>query len=754
MRTKTIHWYKRGLALLLAFVFCISLLPGMATTVEAAAPPKTISASVKFYNHTGKRITEFYFKDSKSEDYGDEYLAARKFRYWSNNKYIKIPLKFKKSTSLDFFIRYSDGSTYEAKGLKLAKAKTKGSVIDLTKSQVSLKVNNKKAASVKFVKKEKKVPSVTGVSLNKTAATLMAGQTMNLTATVSPSGANKKVAWTSSDSSVAAVSSTGKVTGIKPGTAMVTATTADGGYTASCQITVTEKMITASIYFFNNTGKEITELYFEDSDADDYGKEYLAASGHTAWGNQLALRVPLTFSQEAAIDIYIRCKDGSEYEAKGLSLAAAQKNGTRIVLTLSRATLSVNGKIKTSAAFENKKSVQVTGIKLNKTSLSLKVGNTASLIATVSPSGANKKVTWTSSDSSVAAVSSTGKVTGVKAGTATITATTADGGYTASCTVTVTAKLISASINFYNKTGKQIDELYFVESGDSSWDKEYLETVNIRYWTNGKYISVPLKFTPDASLDFYIRCSDGSAYEARGLSLAKATAYGSKINLTESEVSLSVNGVVAATAAFVQKEAPKTESTAISDADWTALQSNYDALVKAYNEVAALYNSDQIKANKDIEEVMNEAKSLIEQMGTIKREGLSVADGQKISEAMKKTAEALVQIVAAMEVIPSTRTINVKFVNATTADFTNFSAKPQGGTGSTPVTLKANNGDTTLQFTVADNVSAFEITFVESVNNQPYTMSVTFDSSVKDGDTLTVQFNVNEATQEIVYSQI
>lgn len=63
-------------------------------------------------------------------------------------------------------------------------------------------------------------------------------------------------------------------------------------------------------------------------------------------------------------------------------------------------------------------------------------------------------------------------------------------------------------------------------------------------------------------------------------------------------------------------------------------------------------------------------------------------------------------------------------------------------------------GETTLQFTVADDVSAFEITFVESANSQPYTMTVTFDSGVKDGDTLTVQFNVNEATQEIVYSQI
>lgn len=754
MKTKTIHLCKRGLALLLAVALCISILPGMAMSAEAATPSKTISASIKFYNHTGKRITELYFEDSNAEDYGDEYLAVRNFRYWSNNRYIMVPLEFKKSAALDFFIRYSDGSGYEAKGLKLSKAKALDSVIDLTKSRVSLKVKNRKVASVKFVKKEDTAPGVTGVSLNETTATLMAGQTMNLTATVSPSGANKKVTWTSSNTYVATVNSVGKVKGIRTGTATITARTADGGYTAACQLTVTEKVVNALMNFYNNTGKQITELYFEDSDADDYGEEYLTASGLTGWGNKETIQAPITFAQEAALDLYIRCSDGSEYEAKGLKLAKVQADGARIELTLSRATLSVNGSIKATAAFKTKNSAKVSSVKLNKTSLSLKIGNVAYLRATVGPSGANKKVSWASSDPSVATVSSAGKVTGIKAGTAMIIATTVDGGYTAACQVTVAAKMISASINFYNNTGKQIDELYFEESGNRSWGNEYLATQKMRYWTAGKYLRVPLKFTSDVSLDFYIRCKDGSEYEARGLSLAKAKASGVKIELTVSEVSLVVDGVVAAAAAFVQKEAPTAASATLSDADWAALQSNYNALAKVYNEAVSLYNSDQIKANKDIETVMKEAKNLIEQMGMIDRGELNIADGQKLNGAMKVTAEALEKIVAAMEVIPAARTINVKFINATTVDFTNFSAKPQGGAGSNPVTLKSGFGETMLQFTVADNVSAFEITFVESANNQPYTMTVTFDSSVKDGDTLTVQFNVNEETQEIVYSQI
>jgi len=80
----------------------------------------------------------------------------------------------------------------------------------------------------------------------------------------------------------------------------------------------------------------------------------------------------------------------------------------------------------------------VTDIVLDKATLSLTVGETETLTATVSPNdAANKAVSWTSSHPLVATVAN-GKVTAVKAGTATITVTTADGGFTATCTVTVT----------------------------------------------------------------------------------------------------------------------------------------------------------------------------------------------------------------------------------------------------------------------------------------------------------------------------
>ena len=82
--------------------------------------------------------------------------------------------------------------------------------------------------------------------------------------------------------------------------------------------------------------------------------------------------------------------------------------------------------------------VSVTGVSLNKASMSMTVGETQTLTATVTPSNAtNKSVTWSSNNTSVAMVSSSGVVTAKAAGSATITVTTNDGGKTATCSVTV-----------------------------------------------------------------------------------------------------------------------------------------------------------------------------------------------------------------------------------------------------------------------------------------------------------------------------
>ena len=80
--------------------------------------------------------------------------------------------------------------------------------------------------------------------------------------------------------------------------------------------------------------------------------------------------------------------------------------------------------------------IDPTGITLNKATASIEIGKTLQLNATLQPSGATGSIIWTSNNSAVATVTNSGKVTGVKAGTATITATC--GSYSASCVVTVT----------------------------------------------------------------------------------------------------------------------------------------------------------------------------------------------------------------------------------------------------------------------------------------------------------------------------
>lgn len=83
--------------------------------------------------------------------------------------------------------------------------------------------------------------------------------------------------------------------------------------------------------------------------------------------------------------------------------------------------------------------VPATGVGVAPASLTLEAGETATLVATVTPSNAtNKAVAWSSSAEGVATVSDAGVVTAVATGTATITATTQSGSYTDTCSVTVT----------------------------------------------------------------------------------------------------------------------------------------------------------------------------------------------------------------------------------------------------------------------------------------------------------------------------
>ena len=88
-------------------------------------------------------------------------------------------------------------------------------------------------------------PAATGVSVSPATVSLKPGKTAQLTATVTPTGADQTVTWASSNTNAATVDSNGLVTGVAEGTATITATT--GSYTATCTVTVTDPITVESV---------------------------------------------------------------------------------------------------------------------------------------------------------------------------------------------------------------------------------------------------------------------------------------------------------------------------------------------------------------------------------------------------------------------------------------------------------------------------------------------------------------------------
>lgn len=114
--------------------------------------------------------------------------------------------------------------------------------------------------------------------------------------------------------------------------------------------------------------------------------------------------------------------------------------------------------------------IAVTGVTIDQMTLSLVIGTSGQLVATVAPAdAADKSVAWTSSNAAVATVDSNGNVTAVAAGTATITVTTTDGAKTATCAVTVTEK--SATVSFTTSSiGKTLGDAEFTNTLTNTGD--------------------------------------------------------------------------------------------------------------------------------------------------------------------------------------------------------------------------------------------------------------------------------------------
>lgn len=266
--------------------------------------------------------------------------------------------------------------------------------------------------------------AVTGVSLNKTSITLTEGDSETLTATVAPTNAtNKAVSWKSSDAATASVDNNGKVTAVKAGSATITVTTTDGSKTATCSVTVNAKQ---------ETPKEVTGIAIDPATLEI--KEGLTAQ----------LKIVFTPADASSDNIKWKSTNTEAATVDGSGLVTALKEGkTRIVATVDGTQIEAICEI-TVTPDDALKGIEFTAAKVE-----VKVGATQALEIAYTPSyAANKNVTFSSSDASVATVDAAGTVTAINEGEATITATSEEGGFTATCTIVVTSAIVSGV--YYN----------------------------------------------------------------------------------------------------------------------------------------------------------------------------------------------------------------------------------------------------------------------------------------------------------------
>ena len=230
--------------------------------------------------------------------------------------------------------------------------------------------------------------SVTGVSLNKTSLSLVEGGSESLTATVSPDDAtNKAVSWKSSDTGVATVDGSGKVTAVKAGSTTITVTTTDGSKTATCSVTVTSKTVSV-------TGVKL-----------DNGK--------------LELKAGETSQLTATVDPSDASDKSLEWTSSDAKIATVDASGKVTAVGVGSATITVKTKDggKTATCAVTVAPVAVEGVTVDPAKSEVVEGNTVQLKATVSPADAAQEVEWTSSDSDIATVDKNGLVTTIKPGT-------------------------------------------------------------------------------------------------------------------------------------------------------------------------------------------------------------------------------------------------------------------------------------------------------------------------------------------------
>ena len=163
------------------------------------------------------------------------------------------------------------------------------------------------------------VTPVTGVSVTPAQATIRVGNTTTIKAIVTPDDATEKaVTWTSSDDTVATVDSNGVVTGVKVGTATITATTIDGSFAATCEVNVNRKHSSSSSSS-GGGGSSVAKYGVTISDSKNGAVTASAAKAET--GDKVIL-TPKADEGYVLDKITAKDKDGKEVKLK------AEKDGT------------------------------------------------------------------------------------------------------------------------------------------------------------------------------------------------------------------------------------------------------------------------------------------------------------------------------------------------------------------------------------------------------------------------------------------
>ena len=330
---------------------------------------------------------------------------------------------------------------------------------------------------------------VSSIILNQTSASLHPANTLMLTATVTPSNATDKTVTWSSSSTNATVNSSGVVTAVSAGSAVIRATTVSGNLVATCTLTITVSVTSLSIsptLTTVNTGS-IRQLTATIVPSNATNKAVIWSSTNTSVATVNSLGV-VSGLLDGSTTIQAQTVDGGLTATSIITVATGVKNitlNTRIISLVKGGTFQANTTImpsnatnKTvtwSSAISSIATISPTGlitavgngtgiiscftqdgnktasvivrvttpvssVRLTQTAISLSRNATYQLASIISPSTAsNKSVIWSTSNSAIAMVSSSGNVRGIAIGSAVITAQTSDGSFRAACNVTVRA---------------------------------------------------------------------------------------------------------------------------------------------------------------------------------------------------------------------------------------------------------------------------------------------------------------------------